>query len=147
MGTLLLITTAFFLSILSYFDIKAQKVSDSAVYFYIVIGIAINFLTSGWLGFFDSIVSIIFYLIFGVFVFGKGLGGGDIKVFMMIGCFFGIEKSFFMILLSLLIKTLCMLILPKAKINSNKAFLPYVFVSNLLFLIWNLHFPHINLVI
>ncbi|MBK1985864.1 prepilin peptidase, partial [Listeria ivanovii] len=80
---------------------------------------------------YSIIMSIIFYGLF-FFVFRKGIGLGDIKLFIILSTFLGFQTGYFLFFLAILAGTIVLLIAVAAKkIKKNKQvpFVPYIFTS------------------
>jgi prepilin peptidase CpaA len=72
-------------------DLKSYKISNRLLMVGLIMGLLIRFYEFSWEGiitwFIGSIIPI--FLLFLVFLL-KGLGAGDIKLFSVIGCFYGV---------------------------------------------------------
>ncbi|MBC2019278.1 prepilin peptidase, partial [Listeria seeligeri] len=79
-------------------------------------------------------VSMIFYMLF-FLIFRKGIGLGDIKLFIILSSFLGFKTGYYIFFLAILIGTIILLIAVAAKkIKKNKQvpFVPYIFTSFML---------------
>ncbi|MGC7132437.1 prepilin peptidase [Listeria ivanovii] len=81
--------------------------------------------------FYSIIMSTIFYGLF-FLVFRKGIGLGDINLFIILSSFLGFKTGYFIFFLAILVGTMVLLIAVAAKkIKKNKQvpFVPYIFTS------------------
>ncbi|MBC1483472.1 prepilin peptidase [Listeria immobilis] len=77
------------------------------------------------------LMSTIFYLLF-FFVFRKGIGLGDIKLFIILSSFLGFKMGYYIFFLAILAGTIILLIavaLKKIKKNRQVPFVPFIFIS------------------
>ncbi len=91
----------FLLLLAVWMDIKSFKVSNRLILGGIIIGLVFNLYEVGWFGIIKSFCGIMapIVLLFFLFLF-KVLGAGDIKLFSVIGSFFGITYVLHAIVIS-----------------------------------------------
>lgn len=85
-------------------DLKSYKISNHLIIFGLIIGILFNFFEYGWTSISISFLGILLpiLLLFPLFLI-KALGAGDIKLFSVLGSFYGVTYVFKIIVAAFII--------------------------------------------
>lgn len=94
----------FILAFATYQDIRTNKVSNYLILVGIIVGLGMQFYLNYFWGVLVGIISCVIPMIilYPLFVMGA-LGAGDLKLFMVIGCFFSLSETVICVFLSFLI--------------------------------------------
>lgn len=85
-------------------DFAYDRIDNGWILFGMMIGLSFRFLEYQWYGFYEAAVSMLlsFILLYPLYKIG-GLGAGDVKLFLMLGCFVRWEEQLSMMAVSFII--------------------------------------------
>lgn len=87
----------------SVFDVKSRRIPNFITVPAFVIGLVLHLVLSGWRGLLSSFAAgIICGLVFLVFYIAGGMGAGDVKLMMAVGCIAGLSHVAYLLVLTAL---------------------------------------------
>jgi prepilin peptidase CpaA len=85
----------------SIFDVKSRRIPNFITFPAFLIGLALHFGLGGWRGLLSSLAAgVICGLVFLVFYLAGGMGAGDVKLIMAVGCLAGLPHVAYLLTLT-----------------------------------------------